>query len=356
MGFFYQTFLGNTLWAWALALGSALLILGVLWLIKRIWIARLAAFAGRTRNQVDDFVAQVLARTNFYLVAVLALYAGSSFLELPEVARLWMGRAALFAILSQVALWGDTLITRSIRNYQEQHLEDGGRVTTLRAVSFIVRLILFAIIVLLALDNMGVKITSLVASLGIGTIAVALAVQNILADLFASLSIALDQPFVIGDFIIVDDYLGTVENVGLKTTRIRSLSGEQLVFSNNDLLQSRIRNYKRMGERRVVFSFGVIYQTPAEKVEEIPGMVREIVESQAQIRFDRAHFKSFGDSALIFEVVYYVLTPDYNLYMDIQQAINLTLIKRFQAEGIEFAYPTQTLFVTREELKPENNS
>jgi small-conductance mechanosensitive channel len=144
----------------------------------------------------------------------------------------------------------------------------------------------------------------LIASLGVGSIAVALAVQNILADLFASLSIALDQPFVIGDFIIVDDYLGTVENIGLKTTRVRSLSGEQLIFANNDLLNSRIRNYKRMGERRVVFSFCVTYQTPYAKLRMIPELIQNIIEANPDTRFDRAHFRAFGDSALNFEVVY----------------------------------------------------
>ena len=169
-----------------------------------------------------------------------------------------------------------------------------------------------------------------------------------MADLFASLSIALDQPFVIGDFIIVDDYLGTVENIGLKTTRVRSLSGEQLIFSNNDLLNSRIRNYKRMGERRVLFSFGVTYQTTYEQLKKIPDMVKATIESHADTRFDRAHFKEFGDSALNFEVVYFVLTPDYNEYMDIQQSINLSLVQQFEREGIEFAYPTQTLFLKKE--------
>ena len=195
------------------------------------------------------------------------------------------------------------------------------------------------------LDNLGFNITALVASLGIGGIAVALAVQNILGDIFASLSIALDKPFVIGDFIIVEDVLGTVEYIGLKTTRLRSLSGEQIVFSNVDLLKSRIRNYKRMFERRVVFTIGVVYQTAHATLERIPALVRSIVEQQPKTRFDRAHFKEYGDSALVFEVVYFVLDSDYNIYMDIQQAINLAIFRRFQVKGIEFAYPTRTLHV-----------
>jgi len=176
---------------------------------------------------------------------------------------------------------------------------------------------------------------------------VALAAQNILGDLFASLSIVLDKPFVVGDFLIVGDFLGSVEKVGVKTTRLRSLSGEQLVFSNNDLLGSRIRNYGRMFERRVLFSIGVIYQTPPDKLRLAATILREAVQAQDKVRFDRAHFKSYGDFALSFEVVYYVLSPDYNVYMDIQQAINLLIYERFAEEQIEFAYPTQTLFVSR---------
>ena len=177
------------------------------------------------------------------------------------------------------------------------------------------------------------------------TIAVALAAQNILGDLFASLSIVLDKPFAVGDFLIIDNYMGSVEKVGLKTTRVRSLSGEQLIFSNNDLLGSRIRNFKRMYQRRVVFSFGVVYETPANQLEAIPSMVREIVQGQPQTRFDRAHFQKFGDYALIFEVVYHVDSPDYNLYMDIQQAINLAIYRGLDERGLALAYPTQRLYL-----------
>jgi small-conductance mechanosensitive channel len=187
----------------------------------------------------------------------------------------------------------------------------------------------------------------MIAGLGVGGIAVALAAQNILGDLFASLSIILDKPFVVGDFLIIGDFLGSVEKVGVKTTRLRSLSGEQLIFSNNDLLGSRIRNYGRMFERRVIFSIGVTYQTPADKLRAIPDMLREAVESQQPVRFDRAHFQKYGDFALIFEIVYYVLSADYKQYMDIQQAINLQINEDFEEHGIEFAYPTQTLYVSK---------
>jgi len=181
--------------------------------------------------------------------------------------------------------------------------------------------------------------------LGVGGIAVALAVQNILGDLFASLSIVLDKPFVIGDFIVVDTFVGTVEHIGLKTTRLRSLSGEQVIFSNTDLLGSRIRNYKRMYERRVVFTLGLVYQTPMEKVESVGKILQEIIELEPQARFDRAHFKEFGDSALVYEIVYFIKTSDFNAYMDAQQRINLAIMQRFEEQGISFAYPTRTVYM-----------
>ena len=208
---------------------------------------------------------------------------------------------------------------------------------------------MWSIVLLLALDNLSIDVTALVTGLGIGGIAVALAAQNILGDLFASLTIVLDKPFLLKDFLIVNEFLGTVEHIGLKTTRLRSLTGEELVFSNADLLNSRIRNYGRMFERRVVFSLGVVYQTPRDKLAKIPDIIRSAIEAQEKTRFDRAHFKDFGAYALNFEAVYYVLVPDYNVYMDTQQAINFYIHEQLEAEGIEFAYPSQTVYVVREE-------
>jgi small-conductance mechanosensitive channel len=223
--------------------------------------------------------------------------------------------------------------------------ENPAAATGLAAVGFIVRVLVWAIVLLMVLDNLGVNVTAMVAGLGIGGIAVALAVQNILGDLFASLSIVIDKPFVIGDFIVVDKEMGTVEYVGLKTTRIRSLSGEQVVISNGDLLKTRIHNFKLMRERRVVFTFGVRYETPVETLEKIPAMVRAIVEARQKVRFERAHLKGFGGSSLDYEVVYWMLEPDFNLYMDVQQAINLELLRAFAGVGVDIAYPTQSIIV-----------
>jgi len=211
----------------------------------------------------------------------------------------------------------------------------------------VINWILWATGAVFILDNMGLHISTLVAGLGIGGVAIALAAQAVLGDLFSSFAILIDKPFKVGDFIIIGDYLGAVEHIGIKTTRIRSLSGELLVFSNSDLTNSRIRNYKLMEKRRVVFKFGVIYQTTLERLKSIPPMIKEIVENIDLASFDRAHFFSYGNSSLDFEVVYYIQGNDYNLYMDIQQKINLKIFEKFKEKGIEFAYPTRTLYVNK---------
>ena len=341
------TIWNNTLKSYLIALATVVAVMVVLWMVRGIMVRYFSKRSQQSDHDGYDFMLAVAERTLFPLVLVVALYAVRSMLVFPDGVTTWLTSAAVAAVILQVALWANALITFGLNRYQKQNRSlDPARVTTMRAVSLAARLLLILIAAILILDNLpGVEITALVASLGIGGIAIALAVQNILSDLFASLSIILDKPFVLGDFIIVDNYMGTVEYIGLKTTRIRSLSGEQLIFANNDLLQSRIRNYKRMAERRVVFGLGVTYQTPYAKLEAIPGWIETIIRDQDLVRFDRAHFQAFGDYALQFEIVYYVLDADYNRYMDIQQAIILAIHQKFEAEGVVFAYPTQTLFV-----------
>lgn len=340
---------GNTVRAWLFAFLLMAVVVVVLRLLTGVILRRLSAFAKKTKTELDDLVANLIARTKLFFLFIVSIYFATFVLTLPQAARRAIGTVAMLALLIQAAIWASAFISFWLRRQMKRKLEeDAATATTFSALGFLIKLIVWSAVLLLVLDNLGVDITTLVAGLGVGGIAVALAVQNILGDLFASLSIILDKPFVIGDFIIVGDLLGTVEKIGLKTTRIRSLYGEQLVFSNNDLLQSRIRNYKRMFERRIVFHFGVTYQTPYEKLAAIPDMVREIVEAQEKVRFDRAHFKEYGNSSLNFEVVYYVKLPDYNVYMDIQQDINLAIYKRFEDEGIDFAYPTQTIYVKDE--------
>ena len=215
----------------------------------------------------------------------------------------------------------------------------------IEAIRYIGTLIIWSVLAILALDNLGFEITALVAGLGIGGIAVGLAAQSTLGDLFASLAIVVDGPFAIGDSVAVRDMSGSVERIGVKTTHLRSISGEQLVFSNSDILSSPIRNYGRMDERRVVLDLRVTYDTALEQVEAIPGMIEGAIAEQSTTRFDRAHFRGFGESALEFEAVYYMLTSEYAVYMDTQQAINLELLRRFREAGVEFAFPTRVVHV-----------
>jgi len=349
MNFLYSTYYGNTLWAWLLAAVITVVFAMLFQVVRGIVTHRLAAIAQRTKTDVDDAVLLLLRKTKFLFLLILSLYIGLQVTVLPEQASRLLRGVTFIALFLQVGFWGNALISFWIsRGAQRRGAEDAARVSAFGVMTFFARLVLWLIIVLLVLDNLGIEITPLIAGLGVGGIAIALATQNILSDVFNSVSILLDKPFEVGDFIILGDYLGTVEYIGVKTTRIRSLSGEQIVFSNSDLINSRVRNYKRMSERRVVFSFGVVYQTPVDKLEAIPQMVREIVESVDQTRFDRAHFQKFGDSSLAFEVVYYVLDRDYNLYMDIQEAINLAVCRRFEKEGIGFAYPTRTLYLQQD--------
>lgn len=342
--------LGATTGAWLTLIVAWAVVTVALIFVRKFLVWRIEKIARRTANVVDDVITSVLQKTHFYFLLALGLYIAVLVAPLTDTVARYISRLAFLVLMIQVISWGNHLISDWVTRYRERKLEtDAAAVTTMQAVGFVARLVMYGIVLLVALDNLGIDVTAMIAGLGIGGIAIALALQNILGDLFASLSIVLDKPFVVGDFLIMDQYLGTVEQIGLKTTRIRSLSGEQIIFSNSDLLKSRIRNYKRMFERRIVFGFGVIYQTPKDLLEEIPKVVKGIIESLEDTRFDRAHFKEFGNSSLNFEVVYYVLLPDYNVYMDRQQSINLAIFERFAEMGVEFAYPTQTLYVARAE-------
>ncbi len=341
--------LGSSLDVWFVLLVAWATVALILIFAHRIVLRRVRHISARTENIIDDVLATLLGRTKLYFLVALALYISVGAITLSDQVTNYISRIAFLFLLVQVVFWGNAAITDWVRLYKEQKLaKDPAAVTSMQAVGFIARLLLYTAIFLVALDNFGIDVTTLIAGLGIGGIAVALALQNILGDLFASLTIVLDKPFEVGDFLIVGDTLGSVEKVGLKTTRLRSLSGEQIVVANGDLLGSRIRNYKRMDERRILFSFGVAYDTPSAQLERIPEMAQHIIEAQGHTRFDRAHFKGFGDSTLDFEVVYYMQTPEYITFMDVQQAINLALVRRFEEEKIEFAFPTRTVYLKQE--------
>ena len=341
-----STFYHNPLSTWLLALAIVAVVAGSFMLARAFVLRRLEHFAKRTHTMADDVVLELLKRARFVTIVWITLEVVRRTLALPDGARETLSDLALIAFLLQVAIWAGALIAVWVERYTaDRAATDATTITTIRAGAIIARILAWSMIFLFALHNLGFNISALIAGLGITGIAVALAVQNILGDLLGALAIVVDKPFVIGDFIVVDTFMGTVEHIGLKTTRVRSLSGEQIIFSNADLLKSRIRNFKRMYERRVLFTIGVVYGTPPDKLARIPAIIREAVEAQQHTRFDRSHFFRYGDSSLDFETVYYVATPDYNVYMDVHQAINLTLLRRFAHEGIDFAFPTRTVIL-----------
>lgn len=322
----------------------------------RVCVARLGAIAAKTSTHFDDIVVDVLDRTHRLTIVMASILIGAEFIDLSakwdnRISHLWF-----LVIGFQLALW----VNHGVSVWTAQRLTSAAAtahnpvITTM--MSWMLRALLWSVLLLAILANMGVNITAFVASLGVGGVAVALAVQSILSDLFASLAIGLDKPFEIGDFIVFNDVAGSIEHIGLKTTRIRSLSGEQIVCSNTELLKNTIHNYKRMSERRIVFAFGITYEAKPEQLREVPQIVKKAVDSAGNTRFDRAHFKQFGESSLDFEVVYYVTDSSFNLYMDIQQKINLDLMTALTEHGMDFAFPTRTLYVVGDGLKQAEQS
>ncbi|HYW49838.1 MAG TPA: mechanosensitive ion channel family protein [Gemmatimonadaceae bacterium] len=336
--------------AFAISIGTVVIISLVLRFVRQ----RVAAFAARSESIFDDTVVHALAKTRGYAVLVASLYAGSTFLTLPARPGRALNVVTTIVVLVQLGLWVSTGLSFWLAQYTQRKLvQDRGVATTVSAIGFAAKLLLWLSLFLVALDTAGVNVTALVAGLGIGGIAVALAAQNILGDLFSSVSIILDKPFVLGDFIRVDDHMGAVEHIGLRSTRIRSLSGERLVFSNGDLLRSRIRNFGHMRERRIAFDVGVSQDATHEQLRQVPSIIRDAITSHERVRFDRSHFARYTDTAMVFETVYFVLTDDYYLYMDIQQAVNLRMHERFEQEGIRFARPVHVVQLVADGRAPQ---
>lgn len=329
---------GHPLREWLTAVGVTLLILLILALFKRLIAARLARLAPRTETAADDFLVRVIERTRWLLIAVPAVYLGSLALALSPKSQTVLRSVAILALLVQLALWALVAIDFWVTRTQRRRLGvDAASATLIGVMSFLAKLVLWTLVFLLALDNLGIDVTALLTGLGVGGIAVALAVQKILGDLLGSLTIVMDKPFVIGESITVGDFSGTVEKVGLRTTHLRSVSGELAVLSNGDILQSRIRNWTRMAERRATLAFTLDFGTPAAVVAELPGVVRALIEGQEKVRFDRAHFKGFGAMGLDFEAIYWITVPEYGVYMDRQQAVSLGLARWLEERGVAVA-------------------
>lgn len=287
-------------------------------------------------------------------VYIGSLYGGLSVLAMPEKVQRVLDTAALVSLIWFLVRFA----THAVHLGFTRWFERKGQVATqqrVRPLLAIADIALWILAVIFLLDNLGFKISSIVAGLGIGGITVALASQAVLGDLFSYFVILFDRPFEIGDFIIAGDIMGVIESIGIKTTKVRSLSGELIVIANSQLTNSKVHNYKHMQRRRVVFTLGATYDTRRELLEAAPAVIRKAIEDREGTTFDRAHFKGFGQSSLDFEVVYYVESPDYLKYMDIQQAINLDLVENFQKLGISFAFPTMTVNLAEEkEIPPQS--
>lgn len=345
-----NVYAGNTLRAYLTALAVFIALLIVLKIIQVVVVSNLKRLAKKTKTNFDDLMVAMINRVSppFYLLFALylagrMLYISTYYLKLIDIAFIAL---VVYQVIQILGIAIDFFIKNLLGKSGSQKVAENKMI--IKMLGNFMKVILWAFGLLILLSKAGIDISSLVAGLGIGGVAIALAIQNILGDMFGSISLITDKPFVIGDFIIIGEDMGTVEKIGMKTTRIRTLQGEELIVPNKDLISSRIQNFKRMQERRIQFSFGVTYDTPTKKLKEIPQIVKDIITSLPNTHFDRAHFKTFGDFSLNFEVVYFIKNNDYNKYMDTQQKINFAIREAFEKEKIEMAFPTQTLFVKKD--------
>jgi small-conductance mechanosensitive channel len=336
--FLESQYWGNSLARWL----TALMMFLVLWMVFHFVVRRVSSkievYAKKTETPLNGLVVGILSATREFFMFALALYLSLKILNFTDRFHDRLDSAIIIMFLVQAGFWGSAGIHFWLEKVlKKKAAVDASTATTMGLIGFGARIIFFVVIALMILSNMGVNITALVAGLGIGGIAIGLALQNILGDLFASLVIVLDKPFIVGDAVNIGAFNGNIEYIGIKTTRIRSVTGEQLIFSNGDILKNTIRNYKRMQERTIEFFVNVSYDTPIEVVRELPADIRKIVAAQPKVRLDRAHFQALGTSAVIFDIVYIMLDSNYGLYMDTQQEINLQIMELFRAKKVQFA-------------------
>ncbi len=332
-------FLDNSLLRWGLAL-LAFLVTFLMLPLARGYIATLRKRHAGSRHAIPLELSSLLAqRTQPWFLWAVAFWFAARTLETPPQFDVVLNRIMFVLVALQIGIWASAAISFRLHHRRGATLE-ADPTGALGIVHFVAAIAIWSLVALVALDNLGVNITALVAGLGIGGIAVALAIQATLSNLLASLAIALDKPFVVGDTITVDQDTGTVEKIGISNTRLRSLNGEQLVISNTDLQKARVHNFGRMYERRVLFTIGVVYDTPRDKLLRIPAILEAAVRAHEKTRFERSHFLTYGESALQFETVYFVLDSNYLLYANIQQAINLSIMEQFERQGIKLAYRT----------------
>ena len=346
--FLDPTFFGNTLWQWAVAGVIALAVMTALWFVRRVLRAQYELLAATPQDELLEMPLKVASRTATLFILIAAIFAGLQVITLPpKLTRLTL---TIFTIAAfwQTGIWATTAVLASLERRAHREMSvNRAAAGTIGILGFMARVTIWALVLMLTLDNLGIEIKPLLASLGIGGIAVALAAQNVLGDLFASLAITLDRPFVVGDALAVDNFSGTVEYIGVKSTRLRGTDGEQIIMPNANLMNSRMRNNSRLRERRVVFSISLSQETPTAKLMKIPPMMRSLIEAQKDTRFDRAHFAKITAASFDFEAVYFVTVADYGRYMDIQQTINIKLLEALEADDISVAQPMQMLRLDR---------
>jgi small-conductance mechanosensitive channel len=346
--------LGNSMANWVSAGIVAFATWMVLYVIRSAVAARYERFTTAEHSAAVRLVAYLAGMTKQFLIWAIALYAAEPFLDLPPRAERISSNVVLTLVLLQMGIWANQAVRFYLEAKQQASDEaDRSFASSMDIIAFVARLVIWTFVVLAVLDNMGVNITALLAGLGVGGVAVALALQNILGDLFASLSIALDKPFRLGDALSLGDVSGTVEHIGIKSTRLRSPSGEQVILSNADILKSRVRNFGRALERQALTTIAVAPSTPAEKLRQIPALIEQIVRRMPDARFERCHLVSIADGSLKYELSYHSVSPSYDALMDLQQAVNLAIIEQFRAEQIDFAVSTQQLLFGRATAEPK---
>jgi small-conductance mechanosensitive channel len=336
-----RVYYGNSIADWLIAGGVAVAVWSCLSLLRRVLKARSQRLTLTHRSTPVRLAFHLVGTTKQFSFLALALYAGQENLTLSPRLQHGVSNFVLILLLIQAGLSAGRTMRFYLQLKEAERGPDRMFAGSLDVINFVARILIWSLLLLVALDNLGINITALLAGLGVGGVAVALALQNILGDLFASLSIALDKPFVVGDSLNIDAFTGSVEHIGIKTTRLRSESGEQIILSNADILKSRVRNYGRMPEQRVLTTLRVAYATPSETLAGIPKLLEGIVREQATARFDRCHLKSLGESALQFELSYFAQQPKLNPMLDLQQTVNYRILDEFRRQGIELAPPTQ---------------
>ena len=346
--FLEHVYWGNTVFAYLVAAGGIILAWIILKLIKKRLIRLLKNLTSRTASNLDDVFIDITEKFILPYLYLSINYAIITQLALsPRVSRI-LTVAMLFISTWFAVRLINFLLQHGLKSYMTRRHEPPERAKQLNGILLVLKAIVWIFGIVLLIDNLGYNVTTIIAGLGVGGIAIALAAQNILGDLFSYLVIFFDKPFEVGDFIITNGNFGSVERIGIKTSHLRSPDGQQLVMPNAELVKSVIHNYKRMEKRRVVFKIGVVYSTPSDKLRKIPEWSKEIIATQTISTFDRTHFVSFGDSSLNYEIVYFINSTDFLVYMDTHHEICLRMFEKFEKEQVEFAYPTQTLYINRQ--------